>query len=247
MDEFIQGQRANLDQVRPSPLFRDLIGVLDAAYHAAVDCLPSEGVLIIFGRILLICHKSMLSAATLIAQGQPEDSTGVTRRALEAAKVALAIKSNDANALHWTAYQERHDRWLRRQQNQRPGPFVVQFIDVRGDALLERINTHLGILSDASVHFTPEFYSSLDWEVNRTEDGQGEIYLNHFQRSQREIERHLIALSAAHLTILEALNRCCDGRFQADEHSREQLGESVRIGRNFNAVYQRQYGAADEG
>jgi hypothetical protein len=231
MDEFIRGQRANLDQVRPSPLFRELIGALDAGYHAAVDCLPKDGVPIIFGRILLICHKSMLSAATLVAQGQPEDSTGVTRRALEAAKVALAIKINDANALQWTAYQERHDRWLRRQQNQRPGPFAVQFSDVRGDALMERINTQIGILSDASVHFTPEFYSSLDWEVNRTTDGQGEIYLNYFQRSQREIERQLIALSAAHLTILDVLNRCCDGRFQEDEHCREQLGEFVRIGR----------------
>src|SRR5579871_6425467 len=104
MDQFIQGQRANLDQVRPSPLFRDLIRVLDDTYHAAVACLPREGVPTIFGRILLICHKSMLSAATLVAQGQPEDSTGITRRALEAAKVALAIKINDSNALQWTAY-----------------------------------------------------------------------------------------------------------------------------------------------
>ena len=81
-----------------------------------------------------------------------------------AARVALAIKINDVNALQWTAYQERHDRWLKRQQNEKPRPFVVRFADVQGDALMERIDTHLGILSDASVHFTPEFYSNLDWE-----------------------------------------------------------------------------------
>jgi hypothetical protein len=244
MDEFIRGQRANLDEVRPSPLFQDLIGSLDSAYRAAVGCLPREGVPIIFGRILLVCHKSMLSAATLVAQGQPEDSTGVTRRALEAARVALAIKINDANAVQWTAYQERHDRWLRRQQNERPKPFVVRFREIQGDALIERIDKHLGILSDASVHFTPEFYSSLDWEVNRTADGHGEIYLNYFQREPREIELQFITLSAAHLTILEVLNRCCDGRFQEDVACRERLVEFVDLARNFNEIYQRRYGAA---
>ena len=47
----------------------------------------------------LICHKSMLSAAALIAQAQPEDSVYITRRAVEAGRVALAIKLNDENAL----------------------------------------------------------------------------------------------------------------------------------------------------
>ena len=114
---------------------------------------------------------------------------------MEGARVALAIKINDANALQWIAYQERHDRWLKRQENERPRHFVVQFRDVRGDALIERIDTHLGILSDASVHFTPEFYASLDWQVNGTAGTQGEVYLNYFQRGGREIEREFIALS----------------------------------------------------
>jgi hypothetical protein len=246
MDEFIQGQRDNLDQVRRSPHFRELIGAMDAAYRSAVDAVPRIGVPIIFGRILLVCHKSMLSAATLIAQGQPEDSTGVTRRALEASKVALAIKINDANALQWTAYQERHDRWLKRQQNEKPRSFVVRFADVQGDPLMDRIDTHLGILSDASVHFTPEFYSNLDWEVNRTEDGNGEVYLNYFHRSQREIERQFIALSAVHLTILEALDRCCDERLRQDEACGSRIADFVRLGRAFNETYRRRYDGQEE-
>ena len=165
---------------------------------------------------------------------------------MEGARVALAIKINDANALQWTAYQERHDRWLRRQQNERPRHFVVQFRDVRGDTLIERIDTHLGILSDASVHFTPEFYASLDWQVNRTADTQGEVYLNYFQRGRREIERQFIALSAAHLTILEALNRCCDGRFQQNEDCRQRLAEFAHLGRTLNEAYHVEYGAADQ-
>ena len=163
MNEFIAGQRENLETVRGAPHFRELIGAVDAAYKGAIGAVPRAGVPIIFARILLVCHKSRLSAATLIAQGQPEDSTGITRRALEAARVALAVKINDANALLWTAYQERHDRWLKRLQNEKPRSFIVRFADVQGDALIERIDTHLGILSDASVHFTPEFYSNLDW------------------------------------------------------------------------------------
>ena len=239
MDEFIECQRATLDQIRQWPHFRDLIGAADAVYRWPMSAAPQTNAPAIFARILLICHKSLLSAATLIARGQPEDSTGITRRALEAAQVALAIKINDANAQEWTAYQERHDRWLKRQQNERPRPFRVRFADVRGDALMERIGTHLGILSDASVHFTPEFYSSLDWEVRRTSDGNGEIFLNYFRKSRREIEFQFIQLSTAHLTILEALDRCYDGRFRQDADCRARLAELFDRGRSFNEAYHR--------
>jgi hypothetical protein len=174
MDEFVRCQRETLDQIRLWPHFRDLIGATDAVYRWPTSAAaPLTNAPVIFARILLICHKSLLSAATLIAQGQPEDSTGITRRALEAARVALAIKISDSNALQWTAHQERHDRWLKRQQNEKPKSFIVRFADIRGDALMEKIDTHLGILSDASVHFTPEFYSNLDWEVRRTPNGSG--------------------------------------------------------------------------
>ena len=73
----------------------------------------------------------------MIAQSQPEDSVPITRRAVEAASVALAIKLNEENTLHRTSYQERHDRWLKRQQGEKPKSFRVEFVDVRGDALVE--------------------------------------------------------------------------------------------------------------
>ena len=98
---------------------------------------------------------------------------------------------------------------------------------------------------DASVHFTPEFYSNLDWEVRQTPEGNGEVYPNYFHRSQREIERQFIAVSAAHLTILEALDRCFDGRFRQTDACRERLGNFVRLGRAFNEAYERQYRGDD--
>src|ERR1017187_3676804 len=95
MDRFIAGQRRNLDQLRQTQLFQDLIDSLDRAYRSVIEMVPELGPPIIYGRFALVWHKSMLSAATLIGQGQPEDAGGVTRRAVEAARVALAIKLND--------------------------------------------------------------------------------------------------------------------------------------------------------
>src|SRR5260370_10432676 len=117
MDAYFKAIRESLDGVLRSPCVKELVASLDAAYQAIIKP-PPKGRLI-FGRFFLICHKSMLSAAALIAQAQPEDSVGITRRAVEAGRVALAIKLNDENALQWISYQERHDRWLQRQQGEK--------------------------------------------------------------------------------------------------------------------------------
>ena len=198
-----------------------------------------------FGRILLIAHKSLLSAAVLIAKLQPEDSVAITRRAIEAARVAVAIKLNDGNALQWTAYQKRHDRWLKRREGGVPRPFVPQFIGVRGDAQYDELGRLLGILSDASVHFTPEFYTSLNWEVRRTSETDGEIYLEYFQNKVRDIERHFMTLGAAHGTILNVLDRCYDGRFHQDEQAHGAVAEYWRIGKELSEAFQRDHGSLD--
>src|SRR5258708_37875170 len=106
VDECISTQLANVEVVRVYRFFRRLIPSADAAYRAAINALPRDGTPM-YGRILLIGHKSLLSAAVLIAELQPEDSVGITRRALEAARLAVAIKLNNQNAHQWTGYQER--------------------------------------------------------------------------------------------------------------------------------------------
>jgi hypothetical protein len=80
MDGFIKAQLANFDIGSSNQFFKTLIPAADTAYQAAIACVPKDGVPM-FGRILLICHKSLLSAAVLIAKLQPEDSVGITRRA----------------------------------------------------------------------------------------------------------------------------------------------------------------------
>lgn len=186
----------------------------------------------------------MLSAATLIAQRQPEDSVGVTRRAVEVARVALAIKLNDENALQWTSYQDRHDRWLRRQQGERPKSF--RFKNVEGEPLMAELNRFLGILSDAYVHFTPEFYASLDWDELKAPGGGGEIFLHYFHRNSREIERQYLLLASVHGIILKVFDKCFDGGISGDAEKLAQVNRFWAAAKTFSDAYQERYGAAPD-
>jgi len=240
MDRYIQAQRENGEAGRKTPYFRELIGSVDAAYRAAFKLSPIE-VSPMFGKLLLICHKSLLSAAALIAQCQPDDSVGITRRAVEVAKTALAIKLNPKNAEHWVSFQQRHERWLRRQEGEKPKFFTVQFEGTQADPLVQALDTFLGIVSDAYVHFTPEYYSSLDWEVFRTSETGGEIRLNYFHRNPREVERHYIALTAFHGKILQVFDSCFDGFLSREESTRKQMEAIWIVSKKFSDEYHRRY------
>ena len=197
----------------------------------------------IYGQFLLICHKSLLSAATLITQCQPDDSVGITRRAIEATKTAVAIKLNDENALRWLSFQERHERWLRRQQGEKPKPFTPRFEGVQADPLIQTLDTFMGIVSDAYMHFTPEYYSNLDWEVHLSVGQGGEIRLNYFHSDPREIERQFILLAAIHGKILEAFDTCFGGAFKQNEAVRRQMAAIWIAGKALNDDYHRRYNA----
>jgi hypothetical protein len=243
MDGYLKALSNNLEGGAASPHMTELIRSLDAAYRAITQS-PPRGPLV-FGRFLLICHKSMLSAAVLISQRQPEDSVGVTRRAVEAARLALAIKLNDSNASEWLSYQERHDRWLKRQQGEKPKPFRIEFAGVKGDALMDELDRWLGILSDAYVHFTPEFYDSLDWDERiRQPEGDGEIFLHYFHRDEREIERHFNTLAAVHGSILKVFDRCFDGGISGDPVKLAVVNQFWSTAKRFNGDYQKRYGIA---
>jgi hypothetical protein len=122
-----------------------------------------------------------------------------------------------------------------------PRPFTPKFVDVRGDAMYDELGRLLGILSDASVHFTPEFYTSLNWEVRRTSQTEGEIYLEYFQNSVRDVERHFMTLGAAHGTILKAFDRCYDGLLQRDVVAHRAIGEFWRVGNELAEAFRVDY------
>jgi len=237
---YVEALMNNIKGGTQQPIFRELIGALDEAYGACMRLRLDTGPLI-FGRFLLICRKSMMSAATLIASRQPEDSVGVTRRAIECARFALAIKLNDENALQWVAFQERHDRWVKRQQNEKPKAFQVQLKDVHGNEHIESLDKFLGILSDASVHFTPEFYDSLDWDERKTEGG-GEIFLNYFHRNQRDVAQHFNLLAAVHGRILQVFDQCFDYEFREDVNVLAAINRFWAVAKRYSDDYAQRCG-----
>ena len=68
-----------------------------------------------------------------------------------------------------------------------------------------------GILSDADVHFTPEFFHQLYWD--KSEDG---LYLNYFTRDQKALEQEIVFTSGTYLQILKVIDWCLDGAFSSN-------------------------------
>jgi hypothetical protein len=247
MDRYLQAHFGNLQANVQRPYFEQIICPLGEAYVAAIAVMPRIEAPLIFGRFMLICDKSMRTAAMLIASCQPEDSVGITRRALECAKTALAIKLDNANVANWLSQEERLARWAARQEGRRPKTFRVDLDGVRGDSLIDQLGDMIGILSDASVHFTPEFYGNLAWELNVDEGGHGgHIMLNYFHTSDREIERHFLSLAAAHGLMLNAFDRCTDGKLAQDASFNNKMNRFWRISKQFNDAYRERYPDSDE-
>lgn len=86
-------------------VFTAVIAAIDSAYAAAGA--ENKNVTTGLVRILIACHQAMYSATSCLARGVPLDAAAASRRALEAARTALAIKVDPRNAEKWTAYKER--------------------------------------------------------------------------------------------------------------------------------------------
>jgi hypothetical protein len=243
IDQFTEAARRNFETFSAHPFYAQGVRALDVAYEAAIRSLPPDGHPAIYGRLLLVCHKHMVSAANLIASCLPEDSAGITRRAVEAAKVATATRLNDKNTEAWLSYEERNERWIRRQSNEKPKTFHVHFDDMKGDEFSEALDRYIGMLSDSYVHFTPEFYSTLCWEVTVHESGDGgQIFLNYFQSDTRELERHFLLLMAVHGKILQAFDRCLQGHLYSQPMFKAAADHLWRTAKILNDDYGRRYG-----
>jgi hypothetical protein len=186
--------------------FTRLIGAADAAYEIA----RTRGQNISAGRarILLTCHQSMYSAASSIARGVPLDAAAASRRALEGARTALAIKIDRKNAVRWTAFEERLSRWDARKEDEKPPKLKIEYEALNGDALAEKLATFIGILSDGAVHFTPEFLSRIDFQ-NRNHGAQ--VFSDYLEADDQKIAGDIKILGVVHLLILKTLDRVCDG------------------------------------
>ena len=99
--EYIKAQRSNLKSALEFELFGATCPRMDKLYRLSIEAalaLPKDKSPALEKSLqsLLICHKSFLAAATLIGQAQPDDAAPITRRAVEAVRLAAAMKADPA-------------------------------------------------------------------------------------------------------------------------------------------------------
>ena len=211
--EYISAQRRNLDSALKFELFGATCPLMDRLYGVSIAAVPSDKSPV-FGQFLLICHKSFLAAATLIGQAQPDDAGPITRRAIEVVRLAAAMKADPAVAEQWIAYEKRMERWQARDQGEMPRPLHIPI--PAKHPLVKQLMDTWGIISDADVHFTPEYFHSLRWE--KRED---KIFLQYFSGEQRTIETAIIQLLGAHMMMFQVLDDCLEGAFTRSQAWRE--------------------------
>lgn len=229
-DGYFAAQQGNLDQIRRLPHFLNLIEPISSLYDLSIATIAPDKAIPLYARLLLVCQKALMSAAALIARGQPDDSAGVTRRAIEAACLARAIKHDRANLHEWLSYEVRLARWNARDQGQKPPRLSPKIADPPGHRTVEWLRGQLGVLSDGAVHFTPEFFERQDWQIDDKGGGTVGLFLQYFEPSQREIERALLALASVSLKILDLFDECFDGAFHSEARWRELRAEIQRTG-----------------
>jgi hypothetical protein len=219
IDDYIHAQKGNLESIKNLQHFSALGSLVDQLYNQAAKLVP-QNTSPRYGRSLLLCHRSFLSAITLIGQAQPEDAAPITRRAIEAARICLALKFNHRNLEKWLDFENRMKRWKTRGEGSKPPSFHPPRLDFpRNHEVLDELTTHLGMLSDSYVHFTPEFEESQDWRI-LPEAHFVSVYLNYFISDQRTIERELLILAKIHGYILGVIDECLDWAFRQNEQWR---------------------------
>lgn len=215
---FVEESRKFFDANRDWPLFR-FIETLDELYRVAHVKAPFVKAGTerddLLQMCFLICHRALLSAATSTGSGLPEDGAAITRRALEAAKVALAITVDASNLEEWRALATRTGRWEDRGNGIRPkgGPVNPQYKGLAAEPLHEDLMTVMAVLSDYTVHFTPEHVLGYEWERSTNKDGSTNLA---FGVDEDAVPTGLLTLADQHRLILRVFNRCLDGKLYSD-------------------------------
>src|SRR6266849_5745663 len=208
VDELIEMDQYNLDHIRRGlPHFTELVPSMFALYERARGLIPRQ-LPPLFGQTLLLCHKAFFCAAVTIGRRHPDDAAPITRRAIEAVRLAVAAKA-DPNVLdEWKAYTTRLARWEARARGEKPKAWAPS-VKTPQHPQLEHLLRYLGALSDASVHFTPEYVSGQQWRA-QAEGDHGFVELPFMSSDQEEIERELVMLCSVHLLILSLLDECLE-------------------------------------
>lgn len=216
LTEYIEVQRKNLDTIKESPYFSQLCYVTDRLYNIGREGMLKDKPLTVT-KLFMLEHKSFLSAATLIAQAQPDDAAPINRRAIEVARLAWALKADPQNAERWIALEERQKRWQERDKGRRPkGALNIQFQNVPKNENLDQLNHLFGVISDSKAHFTPEYFGVQGWDIVVNGE-EGTIFHSYFEAEKWLIESAFLMLNAVHLLVLKLFDDCYDGAFKNDK------------------------------
>jgi len=99
----------------------------------------------------------------------------------------------------------------------KPKPLKTTTLDPPDHPFVKSLRRQVGVLSDAAVHFTPEFLDRQTWRRTQYSDNAEWIRLLYFEPSQRVLERELLSLIGTHLTIAVLFDECVDGAFRVNE------------------------------
>ena len=199
-----------------SPVFDSLIPLVIRMYSCVRD-LAQPSFSPTMGRLLMLCHREFLVAATLIQRGLPYDAAANTRRAIEIAKVALLLKRDPKNGERWIQAEQRQARWDARQAGERPKPFqAAQFPGIKDDPLYKSLQDYFGMYSDAFVHFTPEFMGIQHFHEAPDTDNITLISLRCFA-PEPTILQHGVTLCGLHGRILALFDACFDNVVSNDK------------------------------
>jgi hypothetical protein len=209
LTDFMAVQAQNAAMFSTHPVFASLVPLVDRMYETA-GILASKRHSHTLVRLMMVCRREFLVAESQVIRGLPFDAHANTRRAVEAAKVALAVKRNRANAEEWLKTDVRQRRWDARQQGQKPEHLPsARFPELDQEPLLAPLQQYFGMASDLYVHFTPEFFGRQTFTQTRIDDENVFVKLDYIT-DQREILFTGIHLCSIHVHTLMVFNATFD-------------------------------------
>lgn len=195
--------------------FTGLIPTVDQMYQC-VRIVPQRHFPLDMGKLLMLSHREFLVGCNLLQCGLPLDAGANTRRAIEIARLALAVKRDRANAEKWMQGEKRQERWDARQDGERPKNLPpLQWPEIDNDPLFAPLKDYFGMYSDTFVHFTPEFIGQQHFDERPSQDGVAIINLRYFS-SDRMVIQNAITICGIHGKILGVFDACFDNMVSND-------------------------------
>jgi len=212
LSEFLAAQERAFQANCELPAYREQVPVLDDLYERAIGIVQER----LPRRLLRLAHKCALSGIVLALRGLPGESAAPTRRACEIGRFAIVVGLDVAKFDEWSAIEKRVARWEARIEGRRPKHLSLDLKAPSNHEIGQALEAEIGRLSDAWVHFTPEYVHNEHWCAGGEEDPP-ELQMEYVAKSQKDIEQVLGLLVAYHVFVLLAIDMSfAEGRLRGN-------------------------------